>query len=148
MLNCFVADKNGTLDILLGDWEHQLSYPFWGKRIRGNTSGFRIDRPAGFERLVKSGRRHRLNRNQLYPAAVPSRDSADETASADSDEKRIQIIGLLLQLQRDSSLALERFDLIVRMDGKRSTFRGPNFAGGQSIGVALACDADVSAIFT
>src|SRR5260370_2424595 len=76
---------------------------------------------------------------------MQSGDAAEEPAATDGDEKRIELRILLLEFEADGSLTEQSFELIVGVNGHGAGLRGPGFAGGEGIGVALAADDEARA---
>src|ERR1700687_6179366 len=103
-----------------GDGKHQLTDTLRRQRVRGDPSRRAVDRLAGFERVHQGGSSFRLHTDNFDTAGVPGGDAADETASADGDEEGIEIGRLLFKFESDSSLAEQRFNLIVSVDSERA----------------------------
>src|SRR5712692_11618190 len=85
----------------------------------------------------------RLDADELDCSGVPGGDAADETAATHGNEQRVEFRILLLEFEADGSLTEQGFELIVSMNGHSAGLRGPGFASGEGIGVALAADDEI-----
>jgi hypothetical protein len=142
----FVGNEDDTLHIALGKRKDEPADAARCERIRRDTASRRIDRASGRKRHGESGGGFGLDSNHPDPSAIPGGDAADKPAAADSDEKRVDIGALLLDLQPDCPLAQQRLALIKGMDRERSRPSGPLFAGCERIVIAIACDHQLGTI--
>lgn len=115
------------------------------QRIRSDAARRRVDRLAGRERHVERRRLLGLDGNDPDPTLIPGGDAADQATAADSDQQRIDIGQVFLDLPAERALADKRLGLVEGMDLQRACPFGEDFAGGQRIGIAVAADDEVGA---
>jgi hypothetical protein len=115
-----VRNQDDTFDMALDDWKYELPDPARREGIRCNPARFGIDRFTCFERYRKCRGGFGLDTHDPDPPAVPSGNAADQPATSDRDEKRVEHSGLLVKLQADHSLPERCFGLIECVDGERS----------------------------
>src|SRR5258708_27993849 len=73
----------------------------------------------------------------FFPA-VPGGYAADETAATNGYEQGVEPWALLFEFEADASLAEQSLELVVSVNGHGAGLRGPGFAGGEGISIALA----------
>jgi hypothetical protein len=79
---------------------------------------------------------------------LPPYHPADQSPAADGHQQRVELWGLLLQLEADGALPQQRLDLLKSMDRQRAAPRLVLLASGQRIGMAPACHHEPRATVT
>jgi hypothetical protein len=146
LLDCVVNHESHAADQFLSDRKHQCADLPGSQRVGGNSSGRTIDGSSGLQSVVQRRRGFRLNANYLDAVRIPRSDAANKAASANSNEQRVEMGNLLLELKSHGALAQQRLGLIVGVYRERARFGGPMFAGLESVSVALASHDEFRAI--
>src|SRR5271169_3325693 len=79
-----------------------------------------------------------LDANNFDAIRIPGRDAADQSTTTDSDQERVEIGGLLLELKPDGALTEQRLELIVGMHRERARLGGPMFTRSERFRVPFA----------
>ena len=144
--DCIVGHEDDAVDVAFGDRKDALADAARREQVRGDPTGLGVDRPAGLQRLRQRGRGLRLDPDHPDLALVPGGDAADQPAAADGNQQGVEIDDLLLELEADRTLTEQRLILIEGMNRERAGLGGPDLAGGQRVGVALATDDELGAV--
>jgi hypothetical protein len=111
-----IGDEDYAIHIALDDRENALTNPARSKRIGGDATGFGIDRPAGRECTRQGRSKLGLDTHDPDPSGIPSGDAADQTATNNRHQERLEVRCLILEFQADGTLSEQRLGLIVSVD--------------------------------
>ena len=103
-------------------------------------------RPAQ-HRFGQGRGRFRLDADDPDASLIPGSDAADQPAAAHRDQQRIEVSGLLLELEADGALAEQGFALVKGVDRERARLGDPCFASGERIVIAVAANDELGAVF-
>src|SRR5882762_699463 len=101
----FVADQHRAADELLGDREYQFAHAPGRQRVGGDAARFGIDRAACCKGAREGGSQFGLDPYNLDFSAIPGGDTGDQAAPSYGYQERVELRGLLFQLQADRGLA-------------------------------------------
>src|SRR6266478_12576 len=144
--NFFFRNENHIVYEFLREGKHEFADASWREGVRGNSSGGAVHRASGAQSIRKSRSGLGLNADEFDLAGIPGGHAADQAAAANGDEQSIESRTLFLEFEADGSLAQQRFDLIVGVNGHGAGLRDPGLAGGQGVGIALSGDYEFRAI--
>src|SRR5215207_3767601 len=101
---------------------------------------------TGTQRALKRRSSKGLDRNDLHTLAIPRRDSADESTTADSDKQRVEVRILFFEFHSQRALAQKRFSSFVSMNRKRARLGHPCLASLECISVTVSGDDQLRAV--
>ena len=111
-----VGNQDYVVHVPLGDGVHERADATGRKQIRRDPTSRCINRLSSPERHREGGGAYWFNFNHPNPTGKPSRNAGDKPTATDTDEERIDIPALFLDLQPDGSLAQQCFALVVGVD--------------------------------
>src|SRR6185295_482791 len=118
--NGIVFHQHHALDVLLREREHELADALRRERIGGDAAGWRIHGPPGLQCVTECGREPWLDADQAEALLIPRSDAADQSATADGNQQRVELRCLLLELESDGPLPQQRRLLVEGMDLQRA----------------------------
>src|SRR5262249_55176780 len=128
-----VLHQDYAFDPSLGKRKHQFAHTFWSQRIGRDTACLAIHRVACRERAIKSRSAGWLDSDDSHASLIPGCDAAKQSATSTGDQERIDLRRLFLHFQTHTTLADQRFDLIIGMYRHRTRLGGPLFTYEQRI---------------
>ena len=140
-----VVDEQHVLDMGLGDGKHQLADPPRGQGIRRDAARRGVGGLSRGPGVAERRRALGLDPDHADGAREPGRDTGDQAAAADRHQHRVQVGGLLSQLQTEGALPEDGLALVVGMHAHGARAPLPVLGRGQGVGVAFPGDDQVGA---